>query len=327
MSAPLVSVIIPVHERPRLLVEAVASAVEQDHRPLEVIVVDDGSADETSAVAAGLARRHAPLVQVLVQPRAGAAAARERGRRAARGDYVQYLDSDDLLLPGKLSAQVAGLEAHPECGASYGWTRRYTLGERPRDVAIKRTGQIIDRMFPSFLEERWWSTSTPLFRRSVLDRAGPWADLRAEEDWEYDCRVAALGTRLHHVPRFVSDTRDHAGHQLNRDHGQHPDWLRDRARAHRLIHGHARRGGVAPDGPAMRHFVRALFALARQCGAAGLTAEADALLDLAWHAAPPGSSLDIACYRAGTRLIGQRGAGRLARALDRVRAGLREASR
>ena len=103
----LVSVVIPVHERPRLLADAVHSALAQDHRPLEIIIVDDGSRDATPDVAQSLARRHAPCVRVLRQARRGVAAARERGRCAARGEFVQYLDSDDLLLPGKLSRQVA----------------------------------------------------------------------------------------------------------------------------------------------------------------------------------------------------------------------------
>ena len=77
----------------------------------------------------------------------------------------------------------------------------------PADVAWKRTGERISTMFPSFLQSRWWDTSTPLYRRAVTDLAGPWTELRNEEDWEYDCRIASKGGRLHYCDAFVSDTR------------------------------------------------------------------------------------------------------------------------
>ena len=107
--AGLVSTIIPVHNRSRLLREAVASVLEQDHRPIEIVIVDDGSSDETGAVADGLARTHPETVRVLHQPNGGPGAARQRGLDHSRGEFVQYLDSDDLLLPGKFSAQVEAL--------------------------------------------------------------------------------------------------------------------------------------------------------------------------------------------------------------------------
>ena len=87
--------------------------------------------------------------------------------------------------------------------------RVFTFTETSRaDVAWKRTGERISTMFPSFLQSRWWDTSTPLYRREVTDLAGPWLALRNEEDWEYDCRIASKRGRLHYCDTFVSDTRD-----------------------------------------------------------------------------------------------------------------------
>ncbi len=317
----LVSVIIPVHERPALLREAAASALAQTWTRVEVIIVDDGSRDSTPGVARDLAARHRERVRVIVQSNAGPAAARQAGLDAARGEFVQYLDSDDLLLPDKLALQVAGLREHPDCGVSYGMTRRYRLGEPPRPVAIKRTGERIATLFPSMLQSRWWSTSTPLYRRRVCDAAGPWdATLRNEEDWEYDCRVAALGTRLHHVPAFVSETRDHDAGQI---HTAMPlrDKLRSRARAHALILGHARRAGIGPDTAEMRHFARELFLLCRQCGAARLPGEARELFDLAVDASTPKRrrGWDFRLYRLAAGAAGWQAAGRLAALLDRLR--------
>ena len=97
--AGLVSTVIPVHNRAALLQEAVASVLAQTYRPIEVIVVDDGSTDDTPEAARALVAQHAGEVFVVHQPNAGPGMAREAGRRAARGEFIQYLDSDDVLLP------------------------------------------------------------------------------------------------------------------------------------------------------------------------------------------------------------------------------------
>jgi hypothetical protein len=310
----LVTTIIPVHNRPVLLGEAVASVLRQAYRPIEVIVVDDGSTDETAAAADALARTHG-AVRVVHRPNGGPGAARETGRRLARGEYVQYLDSDDVLLPGKFERQVSGLCARPDCGVSYGTTLA-SVG-RP----WKRTGEAIETMFPAFLASRWWHTSTPLYRRSVVDAAGPWADLWQEEDWEYDCRVAALGVRLHHTPELVSEQRAHAPARLSHDGLVARARLRDRAAAHRLILGHARRAGIGPEVREMQHFARALFHLARQCGAAGLPADAETLFGLARAAsgARRGNGLDFRCYASVARVVGWQWAGRVASLAERLR--------
>src|SRR5215475_1428390 len=104
----LVSTIIPVFNRFVVLHEAVASVLAQTYRPIEIIVVNDGSTDETGREAEALAEAHSEL-RVIHRENGGPGEARETGRRAARGEFIQYLDSDDLLLPTKFALQVAGL--------------------------------------------------------------------------------------------------------------------------------------------------------------------------------------------------------------------------
>jgi glycosyltransferase involved in cell wall biosynthesis len=317
----LVSTIIPVHNRPGMLAEAAASVQAQSYRPIEIVIVDDGSTDETGRAAEALAAAHPGLILVVHQENRGPGAARETGRLRARGEFVQYLDSDDLLLPEKFTQQVAGLGSERGCGVSYGMTRFQRIGEAPGSASYKRTGERIETMFPSFLQSRWWSTSTPLYRRSLLDAAGPWTDLWNEEDWEYDCRVASLGVRLSYTASFVSVTRAHGSHLCAE--GESAKVLGQRARAHELILGHAHRFGIGPDAPEMRHFARELFLLSRQCGAVGLARESARLFELAREASGParGRGRDFRLYRTGVALIGWGAMGRFSALVDRARAG------
>jgi hypothetical protein len=319
--AGLVSTIIPVHNRPRQLREAVESVLAQDWRPIEIIVVDDGSTDDTPAMAARLAQEHADTVRVFRRENAGPGGARETGRLAARGEYIQYLDSDDVLLPGKFSAQVAAL--HDDAGAdvAYGITFLRLADGKLAPGPHKRTAQRIATMFPEFLASRWWETATPLYRRRIVDRAGPWTSMRMEEDWEYDCRIAALGGRLAWVDRPVAEHRQHGGARLSGGSARDVAAMRDRARCHALILEHAHRAGLTAEAPQMQHFARELFLLARQCGAAGLAKESQELFALSREAAGPraGSRLVYRCYRVAVALLGWRTAGRLSEAADSLR--------
>src|ERR1700730_16934030 len=90
----LVSVIIPVYNRAAMLREAVDSVLAQTYRPIEIVIVDDGSTDDTAAVADEMASRHSGIIRVIHQRNAGVGHAREAGRQAAEGEFIQYLDSD-----------------------------------------------------------------------------------------------------------------------------------------------------------------------------------------------------------------------------------------
>lgn len=317
----LVSTIIPVHNRPGLVVEAAESVLAQSYRPLEIIIVNDGSTDETAHIADDLARRNPNEVRVIHQSNTGAGLAREAGRRVARGEFIQYLDSDDVLLPAKFEFQVAGLREHPECGVSYGKTRFYRKGEDPEDVAWKRTGECVATMFPSLLQSRWWGTSTPLYRRELTDRAGAWLGLLNEEDWEYDCRIAAQGVRLHYVPEFISEERDHEQARLSSGGSRIASKLQSRAAAHSLIFNHARHAGITEACPEMQQFARELFLLSRQCGAAGLVKESKDLFALARKASGNlrGSGWDFKLYECFAGIAGWSRLGKLACYSDNLR--------
>ncbi|MDQ3279840.1 MAG: glycosyltransferase family 2 protein [Acidobacteriota bacterium] len=318
MEQGLVTTIIPVYNRARMLREAVASVLAQTYRPIEILIIDDGSTDDTPQVADALAAAH-PEIRVIHQANTGVGLAREAGRLTARGEFIQHLDSDDLLYPSKFTAQVAGLNAFPECGASYGWTRARNRDGSVRDEPNKRTGEKIDAMFPSMLASRWWDTQTPLYRAALLRNAGPWLNLRNEEDWEYDARIAAQGVRLHYCPEWVAEVRHHEERRLSGS-GLEPQVLRDRAKAHALILQHAQKAGIGAETPEMRRYARELFLLARQCGAASLVAESRMLFECARIASGPRrNAAQFVLYAAAAHAIGWTTMGRISASLDRLR--------
>src|SRR5262249_37549913 len=141
-------------------------------------------------------------------------------------------------------------------------------------------------------------------------------------DWEYDCRIARNGGRLHYCDVFVSDERVTLGHHLSTGGSSHPEKLRSRACAHRLILEHALATQIAHDSPEMQHFARELFLLARQCGAERVADEARKLFELAREASGTERSrgIDFVLYGVGARLVGWRAMGSLACHLDRLKA-------
>jgi glycosyltransferase involved in cell wall biosynthesis len=321
MNNELVSTIIPVFNRARMLCEAVDSVLCQTYRPIEIIIVDDGSTDETPDVADHLQAQNPSFIDVLHIRNSGPGIAREAGRRAAKGAYIQYLDSDDLLLPEKFSLQIAGLISNPDCAISYCKTRYRDSTGNLLDDAWKRTGEHIESLFPSMLLGRWWGTSTPLYRRSAVDDVGPWSDLSNEEDWEYDCRFAANGVTLHYVPETLTEERGYADNSLSKGGSSEPNKLASRAKAHEMVYKHAVAAGIANSSLEMRHFSRSLFLLSRQCGAAGLAEASKRLFHLSRKAADSYGHLDIDyfVYGVGAKLLGWRLMGMASHYFDRVR--------
>ena len=128
MHVPTVSVVIPCFNQGHFLAEAIESVQAQTLPAAELVVVDDGSTDATGVVA----RRYA-TARYLVQRNLGLARARNRGLRAARGEFLVFLDADDRLRPGALAAGVRELRAHPTAALTYGRCQR--IDEQGRPVA------------------------------------------------------------------------------------------------------------------------------------------------------------------------------------------------
>jgi glycosyltransferase involved in cell wall biosynthesis len=323
MPNDLVSVIIPVFNRPELLVEAVQSVLRQTYKCVEIIIVNDGSTDHTGSVAEDLQRDSIVPISVLHQANSGPGAARQRGLEQACGEYIQFLDSDDLLFPGKFSAQVAALKNKPECGISYGPSAQENHAFHPprRDWPMRATGQPISHLFPRLLIERWWTTSSPLYRSSLLATIGPWQPWINEEDWEYDSRCGATGTGLAWVEEPCSIRRIHLSEDNLSDRGGlDPRKLAHRARARQSLFHCALVSGVTLDSPEMKHFSRSAFLLSRQCAEAGLEDEACDLQQLSRKACEAGKEpADLRFYGWIGPRLGWRRTARLSQMLRALR--------
>lgn len=313
----LVSIVLPVFNRSEFLREAVAQVFAQTYRPIELILVDDGSTDETGTLCEEIAAAHPEIVRVVRRENGGPGAARESGRLLARGEFLQYFDSDDQIDPRKIGEQVAALRANTDCGVAYCKTREFTRGASHDGRCSQFTGEEMTRLFPRLLSGCCWPTITPLIRREISDAVGPWLPLRQEEDWEYDSRVAAMGVKLAYCNEFLASAINHSGPRASGGGPRDLAKLRDRSRARLLILGNALKAGIPEGDPNRRHFANGLFLLARQCGAAGLATESQALLAASRRAA--GSSRKQALYGFLARLLGWKRLGSLCEFADKMR--------
>lgn len=245
---PPVSIIIPCHNAAPWLAETLESALAQTWPEKEIILVDDGSTDASREIARGYESRG---VRLLTQPNRGAAAARNAGLRQARGDYLQFIDADDLLTPDKLAAQVALLEQHSrDCVASSRWGR---FAGTPAvadfvDDAVFRDFIPMDFLLLHTGQNRMMHPAAWLTPRGVAEQAGPWNEaLSLNDDGEYFARVVIAARRIVHSPVGATLYRSRMPGSLSRRRSAQA--LASLARSVELIAGYMRR---VEDSPRVR---------------------------------------------------------------------------
>lgn len=226
-SAPLVSCILPVFNGERFLAQALGSIVDQGGAALDIIVIDDGSTDRSAEVASGF-----PGVRVHRQANAGVAEARNAGLELARGQFIAFLDADDLWLPGKLDRQLRLLEARPEVDLCFGMVRHVLKTDGAgQDPAVApdeapRVGRLAQCM---------------LARRRAVERVGPFDGgtlTRADQDWFLRARELGLVEAI--LPDVLVHRRIHgANHSIVHDDAVVGDFL---AIARRALERRRRQG-------------------------------------------------------------------------------------
>jgi len=208
MSSPKVSVIMPTYNRAAYLREAIESVLAQRLGDLELIVVDDGSSDDTAGV---LAAVRDPRVRYVRQEHRGVSAAANRGLRMARGQYIGRLDSDDLWVPETLQTLAEVLDSKPEVGVAYAKGQAMDSGGKLLPHTHGMAPRFPGEALRSLVYEDFTCNIATLARRSCFDRAGEYDEsLPASEDWDMWLRIAAQD-QFAFVDRILGHFRWHDG--------------------------------------------------------------------------------------------------------------------
>ena len=203
---PLISVVIPSYNHGHFLGEAIGSVLAQDYPRIEVVVVNDGSTDDTAAVAARF-----PEVHYVGQPNRGLAAARNAGLAVCRGELVVFLDADDRLRPTALETGRRAMAAHPDAGFAAGYSRfiardgtEMPTGQPPRAAAEDPYIQLLRR-------NRIRNPAMVMFRRAVVAAAGGFTPgIDACADYDLYLRISRERPVVFH-DEVVADYRKHGG--------------------------------------------------------------------------------------------------------------------
>jgi glycosyltransferase involved in cell wall biosynthesis len=212
-SAPLVSVVIPCFDQGHFLAEALESVLAQAHRPVEVVVVDDGSNDNTSAVA-----RRYPGVRCIRTENRGLARARNLGLRESSGELLVFLDADDLLLEGAIEAGLQALEGHPECAFVFGGSR-FSMSDGSTPPPPQRAAREADVYAQLLAGCPIVATSSVMYRRQVFDELGAFdPSISAAADYDVYYRVARARP-VHNHGAEVAIYRRHGGNMTTNSRG------------------------------------------------------------------------------------------------------------
>lgn len=212
-NAPVVSVIIPCYNQGRYLYECVASALMACHSSIEIIVVDDGSTDgKTDRYLTDVMQMAPEVVRVHRQSNQGLSGARNSGIELARGEFIQFLDADDMLVPGKIDTQLAQLLTNPQLDVSI---CNFLLCDETRSFYSKPDEAIaqFDLSLDDFLHRWERGFSVPihcgLFRRRVVMESSFDTHARAKEDWLFWTGLALAGVRFSYVHGHWAIYRQH----------------------------------------------------------------------------------------------------------------------
>ncbi len=208
-----VSVVIPTYNRAHLITDALDSVAAQSRTVDEIILVDDGSTDDTEGVVKSWGEKAGQGIPIIYirQENAGGNVARNRGIEEAKGDVIAFLDSDDVWAVEKLEKQIAVLKSDPAFGAVYCGVREVVIGSTAQPEVPVRSyphGDLLDALLVSDVTA---PTSCYVVRREVFETAGRFdTSLQARQDWDMWIRIAK-NFRIGTIPEALTDLRSHDG--------------------------------------------------------------------------------------------------------------------
>lgn len=203
---PVVSILIPAYNAEKWIADTIKSALSQTWPKKEIVIVDDGSTDNTLQIARQF---ESNLVKVVTQENRGASSARNRALSLAQGDYIQYLDADDLLAPDKISQQLkyADNGKNSRILFSSAWCGFYYRHQKARFIPnpLWRDLTQVEWITTKFNENTFMIIQSWLISRELVELAGPWNEsLTLDDDGEYICRVVATSEKIKFVPEAKS---------------------------------------------------------------------------------------------------------------------------
>lgn len=206
----LVSVIIPAYNRAGVILESLESVRSQTYRPIELVVADDGSTDDTRVVVEQWGREHSEdpglALRFFAQKHAGASSARNLGLIECRGEHVQYLDSDDLLHPEKLDRQVRRLADDEDADFAYSGTASFTeLADWGAAPFAGLPPSAVQPLVALLGMRGSWNTISGVYRRRACLAIGPWNEQAPLfQDWDYNVRFLIGNPLVEYVAGTLS---------------------------------------------------------------------------------------------------------------------------
>ena len=220
-----ISVIIPCYNAELYLPDCLNSVLNQIHQNFEIIAVDDGSTDNTLLVLNQFQRKYSDKMIVLSVPNRGASAARNLGLKKASGDFIQFLDADDLLDAGKFTNQLSGFEASIDWVVS---DRVY----KNSDLTIILNTFYFDEIQIKPLEtavRKVISTCNPLYKKEVICALNGYNEqLKSAQDWDFNLRVVLAGYKVKYIPGIFFSNRQVSGSLSS-------DWVKVSMQATKVI--------------------------------------------------------------------------------------------
>jgi glycosyltransferase involved in cell wall biosynthesis len=204
---PLVSIIVPVYNREKLIFRAVKSCLRQSHRNIEILVIDDGSSDNTLKMAKKMEDQD-ERVRVLGNSRnRGVNYCRNVGLMESKGQYVNFLDSDDVLCEDKLRAQLCLFEKDPSIDCVVTHVLRKSNEMESRIENIEPANDLLVEFIGKQIK---WKTISPLWRKSFLEKVGYWREsLASSTDYEYYARAVIRGAKAGYLHRILAIAYDY----------------------------------------------------------------------------------------------------------------------
>ena len=224
-----ISCVVPTYNRLEFLLNALESIRQQSYRPIEIVVVDDGSTDDTVNVVSKWAKQHNDsktfVVRWVIQSNQGANAARNRGVEEARGEFIAFLDSDDQWLPQKLEKQIVVFQSHRDIGGVYCGMCNVDLITGKKEKLSPRAYPEGDLLRQLLIHDVTEATSAWVVRKECFNKVGNF-DIRlpARQDWDMWIRLSEK-YRIGCVPEILVELGNHPGERV-------------RSNAHREIDAH-----------------------------------------------------------------------------------------